>query len=180
MNFEKFEIPRSLFAVRATMRQRDARLCFAARRVSTALLALGLALAASPFAASAQNTPLGRWRSVDDATGQAKAVIEVYDAGSGRLSAKIVELIDTSDGPNPLCDQCEGARKNKPILGMVIAWGLKRDGAHWSGGRILDPENGKEYSVKMTPIVGGKRLEVRGFLGLSLLGRTQVWHRQAP
>lgn len=151
-----------------------------ARRASTWGYALAWALVASPFVASAQNTPAGRWRSIDDATGQAKAVIEVYDAGAGKLSAKIVELIDTSDGPNPLCDRCEGARKNKPILGMVIAWGLKRDGASWSGGRILDPENGKEYSVKMTPIDDGKRLEVRGFLGFALLGRTQVWHRQTP
>lgn len=173
------------------------------RRAPKAFCIAMLALAAvSPFVASAQIaaktpgsapttasaptkppaavTPIGRWRSIDDATGQAKAVIEVYDAGSGKLSAKIVELIDTSDGPNPLCDLCEGARKRQPILGMVIAWGLKRDGASWSGGRILDPENGKEYSVKMTPIAGGKRLEVRGFLGFSLLGRTQVWHRQTP
>jgi uncharacterized protein (DUF2147 family) len=138
------------------------------------------AIAAFALPAFAQETPVGLWRSIDDATGEAKAVIEVYDAGNGKLSAKIVRLIDTSDGPNPLCDQCSGARKNKPILGMVIAWGLKRDGKSWGGGRILDPENGKEYSVKMAPIAGGKKLEVRGFLGLSLLGRTQVWHRQSP
>lgn len=141
------------------------------------LLFVALALPASAFA---QNTPVGLWRSIDDATGEAKAVIEVYDSGAGKLSAKIVKLIDTSDGPNPLCDQCSGARKNKPILGMVIAWGVKREGKSWGGGRILDPENGKEYSVKMTPVAGGKQLEVRGFLGLSLLGRTQVWHRQTP
>jgi uncharacterized protein (DUF2147 family) len=134
------------------------------------------------FASSAiaQETPLGRWRSIDDATGKPKAVIDIHDAGSGKLAAKIVELLDTSDGPNPLCDECSGARKNKPILGMVIAWGLKREGGHWGGGRILDPENGKEYSVKMTPIDGGKKLEVRGFVGLALLGRTQVWHRVSP
>ncbi len=150
------------------------------RRIASSLCWVIVAFAAFALPGFAQETPVGRWQSIDDATGEAKAVIEIYDAGSGKLSAKIVELIDTSDGPNPLCDQCSGARKNKPIRGMVIAWGLKRDGKSWGGGRILDPENGKEYSVKMTPIVGGKKLEVRGFLGLALLGRTQVWQRRTP
>jgi uncharacterized protein (DUF2147 family) len=131
-----------------------------------------------PLAALAQNTPIGHWRSIDDATGKPKAVIEVFEAGNGTLSAKIVRLIDTSDGPNPLCDQCSGARRNKPILGMTIAWGMKAQGKHWGGGRILDPENGKEYSVKMTPVASGKKLEVRGFLGVALLGRTQTWLRE--
>jgi uncharacterized protein (DUF2147 family) len=133
-----------------------------------------------PLSVHAQNTPLGRWRSIDDATGKPKAVIEVSQAGNGTLSAKIVQLIDTSDGPNPLCDDCSGARHNQPILGMTIAWGLKPQGKVWGGGRILDPENGKEYSVKMTPIAAGKKLEVRGFLGLALLGRTQTWLRESP
>jgi uncharacterized protein (DUF2147 family) len=133
-----------------------------------------------PVSAFAQNTstPIGRWRSIDDATGKPKAVIEIADAGNGSLSAKIVQILDTKDGPNPLCDDCTGARHGKPILGMTIAWGLKRQGKSWAGGRILDPENGKEYSVKMTPIAGGKKLEVRGFLGVALLGRTQVWLRE--
>jgi uncharacterized protein (DUF2147 family) len=146
-------------------------------RKSLVLLAL---LCLLPLTAQAQNTPLGRWRSIDDATGKPKAVIEVFEAGNGSLSAKIVQLIDTSDGPNPLCDQCSGARRNKPILGMTIAWGMKTQGKHWGGGRILDPENGKEYSVKMTPVAGGKKLEVRGFLGVALLGRTQTWLRESP
>lgn len=139
-----------------------------------AVLLLGIlpALAADPG-------PVGRWRSIDDATGQAKAVIEIAEGRDGALSAKIVRLIDTSDGPNPLCDRCKGKRRNQPILGMTIAWGLRREGdGRWGGGTILDPENGKEYSVRMTPADGGRSLEVRGFLGVSLLGRTQVWHRE--
>lgn len=143
-------------------------------------LTLSALLCLLPLTALAQNTPLGRWRSIDDATGKSKAVIEVSEAGNGTLSAKIVQLIDTSNGPNPLCDDCTGARHNKPILGMTIAWGLKPEGKVWAGGRILDPENGKEYAVKMTPIAGGRKLEVRGFLGFSLLGRTQVWLRESP
>lgn len=143
-------------------------------------IALFVLLCLLPLAALAQNTPIGRWRSIDDATGKPKAVIEVSEADNGTLSARIVQLIDTSDGRNPLCDACTGARRNKPILGMTIAWGLKPQGKVWSGGRILDPENGKEYSVKFTPVAGGKKLEVRGFLGVALLGRTQIWVRESP
>lgn len=150
------------------------------RHVAT-VLAAALALVALqlPFAVPAQNaSPAGRWRSIDDASGQPKAVIEIAETGNGTLSAKIVRILDTTDGPNPLCDRCSGARRNQPIQGMTIAWGLRRQGKAWAGGRILDPENGKEYSVRMTPIDGGKKLEVRGFLGVALLGRTQVWLRE--
>lgn len=143
----------------------------------TAILLLLLMVLALP--AGAADSPVGRWRSIDDATGQAKAVIEIAEGRDGTLSAKIVRLIDTSDGPNPLCEQCKGKRHNQPILGMTIAWGLRPDGdTRWGGGTILDPENGKEYSVRMTPTDGGRRLEVRGFLGFALLGRTQVWQRE--
>ena len=132
-----------------------------------------------PLAAHAQQaSPAGRWRSIDDATGKPKAVIEIHDAGNGTLSARIVQVLDTKDGPNPLCTACEGTRRNQPIVGMHIAWGLKPQGRSWGGGRILDPENGKEYSVKMTTVAGGRKLEVRGFIGMALLGRTQVWVRE--
>lgn len=137
-----------------------------------------LLFASLAWPALAQDTPVGRWRSIDDATGQPKAVIEVTQATNGTLQARIVRLIDTSKGAAPLCDQCSGTRRNQPILGMTIAWGLRRKGEAWEGGRILDPENGKEYSVRMTPVAGGRKLEVRGFLGFSLLGRTQVWVRE--
>lgn len=145
------------------------------RRTSAALLLSCLL----PLTAVAQQaSPVGRWRSIDDATGKPKAVIEIVDAGNGTLSARIVQVLDTKDGPNPLCTACEGKRRNQPIVGMHIAWGLKPQGKAWGGGRILDPENGKEYAVKMTPIVAGRKLEVRGFIGMALLGRTQVWVRE--
>lgn len=136
------------------------------------------ALCLLPALAFAQDSPLGRWRSIDDATGKPKAVIEIVEAGDGTLSARIVKLLDLKDGPNPLCDQCRGRRHNQPMVGMTIAWGLKAGRGQWEGGRILDPENGKEYAVKMTPVDGGRKLEVRGFLGFALLGRTQVWLRE--
>jgi uncharacterized protein (DUF2147 family) len=138
-----------------------------------------LLLVALPLSAFAQDaTPIGKWRTIDDATGKAKSIVEVYDAGNGKLSAKVLQVLDSDKGPHPLCDACKGAKHDKPIEGMVIAWNLERDGRSWDGGRIMDPKNGKEYSAKMTPVAKGTKLEVRGYMGFSLLGRTQTWLRE--
>lgn len=131
-----------------------------------------------PLAAFAQNTPVGKWRTIDDKTGKVKSIVEVYDAGNGTIDGKVIELINSDKGPNAVCDACKGANHNKPITGMVIAWGLKQDGRTWDGGKILDPKTGKVYSARMTPIDSGKKLEVRGYMGFSLLGRTQTWIRE--
>lgn len=131
-----------------------------------------------PLAAFAQNTPVGKWRTIDDKTGKVKSIVEVYDAGNGTIDGKVIELINSDKGPNAVCDACKGANHNKPITGMVIAWGLKQQGGTWDDGKILDPKNGKVYSARMTPIDGGKKLEVRGYMGFSLLGRTQTWIRE--
>ena len=132
-----------------------------------------------PLAASAQQaSPVGQWRTIDDHSGKPRSIVEVYANADGTLSARIVRLLDLSKGADPACDACRGARHGKPVVGMVIAWGLRADGDAWSGGRILDPDNGKEYAVKFTPVDGGRKLEVRGYIGFSLLGRTQVWQRE--
>ncbi|BEV72181.1 MULTISPECIES: DUF2147 domain-containing protein [unclassified Paludibacterium] len=125
--------------------------------------------------AFADQTPVGVWKNIDDETHQAKALIEISQTANGELTGKIVKLLQH---PDAVCDNCEGALKGKPVMGMTMLWGLKQDGNSWSGGRILDPKSGKVYSAKMTVIDGGKKLEVRGFLGISLLGRSQVWERQ--
>jgi len=125
-----------------------------------------------------QASPVGQWRTIDDHSGKPRSTVEVYANADGTLSARIVRMIDQSKGPNPLCDACRGARHGKPVVGMVIAWGLHRDGDSWSGGRILDPDNGREYAVKFTPGADGRTLEVRGYIGMPMLGRTQVWQRE--
>jgi uncharacterized protein (DUF2147 family) len=125
--------------------------------------------------ALAGDTPVGTWKSIDDETHQAKALIQITEDGNGLLSGKIIKLLQH---PDAVCEKCEGALKGKPDLGMTILWGLKHEGENWGGGRILDPKSGKTYSAKMKLIDGGKKLEVRGFLGISLLGRSQVWERQ--
>lgn len=123
----------------------------------------------------AGDSPVGTWKSIDDETHQAKALIQISADANGVLSGKIVKLLQH---PDAVCEKCEGALKGKPDLGMTILWGLKNEGENWSGGRILDPKSGKIYSAKMKLVEGGKKLEVRGFIGISMLGRSQVWERQ--
>ena len=142
------------------------------------LALLLLALLTPCLAFAQQASPVGQWRTIDDHSGKPRSTVEVYANADGTLSARIVRLIDQAKGPNPMCDKCRGTLHGKPVVGMVIAWGLHRDGDSWSGGRILDPDNGKEYSVKLTPGQDGRTLEVRGYIGMPMLGRTQVWQRE--
>lgn len=146
------------------------------RKTLFALLALPL-MAVSAMA-MAQNTPVGSWTTIDDETGKPKSVVEIYEARDGTLAGRVDEILQSDRGPNPVCDKCTGANKGKPVKGMVILWGVKQKGNTWEGGKILDPASGKVYSVKVTPTEGGSKLEVRGFMGFSLLGRTQTWVRQ--
>lgn len=119
--------------------------------------------------------PVGRWLTIDDDGKTPKSIVELYLV-KDELRGKIVELINPAE-KNPKCEKCEGARKNQPIIGLEIIWGLEKDGNEWSGGRILDPESGKEYSCYLEVIDEGRRLKVRGYMGIALLGRTQYWRR---
>ena len=141
-------------------------------------LLLGLLLFVLPVAALAQASPVGTWTTIDDATGQPRSVIEVYEAADGTLAGRVERVLQSTRGPNPLCGKCRGERRNQPIEGMVILWGMQQSGEEWKGGRILDPASGKVYSATLRPVAGGKQLQVRGFVGFSLLGRTQVWVRK--
>ncbi|MBZ4039838.1 DUF2147 domain-containing protein [Novilysobacter selenitireducens] len=145
---------------------------------NTLLALLALPLMAVSAVAMAQNTPVGSWTTIDDETGKPKSVVEIYEARDGSLAGRVDEILQSDRGPNPVCDKCSGANKDKPVKGMVILWGIKQKGNTWEGGKILDPASGKVYSVKVTPTEGGSKLEVRGFMGFSLLGRTQTWVRQ--
>ena len=124
----------------------------------------------------AQNTPAGLWRSHDEKTGEAKAEVRVIDT-AGVLSGKIEKRLLKSANASDLCTECGDDRKDRPILGLEIIRNAKKsqDTDVWEGGKILDPENGRNYTLKMTPIDGGKKLEVRGSFGP--FGRTQTWVR---
>ncbi|MDQ3289319.1 MAG: DUF2147 domain-containing protein [Pseudomonadota bacterium] len=141
----------------------------------TLILLLLLALPISSV--FAQTPPTGTWTTIDDATGQPKSVIEVYEAADGTLAGRVDQVLQSTRGPDPLCEKCRGARRNKPIKGMIVLWNMRRKGDAWEGGQILDPASGKIYSATLRPIEGGEKLEVRGFVGFSLLGRTQEWVR---
>jgi uncharacterized protein (DUF2147 family) len=140
------------------------------------LAALAVALLV-PRAVLASAPPTGYWTTVDDDGKTATSVVQIYAQG-GKLRGKIVELINPREKA-PKCTACDGAKRNQPILGMEILWGLEKDGDEWSGGRILDPKNGKEYKCYIEVIDGGKRLKVRGYIGISLFGRTQHWQQAA-
>ena len=131
-----------------------------------------------PLAAFAQSTPVGKWRTIDDKTGKVKSIVEIYETQGGTLAGKVLQVLNSDKGPHPLCDACKGENHNKPVEGLVITWGLKKEGGYCEDGKILDPHNGKVYSAKMTPSDDGKKLEVRGYMGFSLLGRSQTWLRE--
>lgn len=141
------------------------------------VLTLTLAAALMAPAAWADNaSPVGLWKNVDDTSGKPRALIRITEA-NGMLQGK-VEKVFLAPNESPTCTKCEGALKNAPVVGLVILSGLKKDGAEFTGGQILDPDNGKTYSSKISLIDGGKKLNVRGYIGVSLLGRSQVWQRQ--
>ena len=130
------------------------------------------------FTAQASESPVGLWRTIDDKTGKEKSLVRIVEA-NGELRATIEKLFrEPHEEPNPNCDKCPGEKKNKPVIGMQIGNGLKKDGDVWSGGEILDPQNGKTYKCKVWLEDKGKKLNVRGFIGVSVLGRTQVWLRE--
>jgi len=126
---------------------------------------------------AAENTPVGTWKTIDDETGKPKSIVQITD-DNGELKATVLQVLQSDEGPHPVCVACDGARKNQPVEGMTIMWGVHKDDDVWDGGNILDPKNGKVYKVKLKTLDNGAKLEVRGYIGFSLLGRSQVWERQ--
>lgn len=143
----------------------------------TLLLALPLCLAA--LSAQAADSAAGRWKTIDDKTGKVKSIVEISQAANGTLSGKVVEILHSDKGPNPVCDGCEGANKNKPVKGMTILWNLSQDKgttSKWSGGTILDPANGKTYRSKIELQPGSGKLDVSGCI--AFICRAQTWVRE--
>jgi len=119
---------------------------------------------------------IGKWKTIDDETGKAKSVVEIYKGGDNKYYGKITKLyLDADKDQNPKCTECDGSKKNQPIIGMIIISGMEKDDDEWEDGTILDPANGNVYDCEME-IVDGK-LEVRGYIGFSFIGRTQVWEK---
>lgn len=133
--------------------------------------------------ASTLDTPVGVWQQMNKHTGKPQALVQITE-DHGVYQGRIIKLLSRSAkdiqkrGDQPRCTQCSGSQKDQPWLGLTVLWDLKRDGDRWSGGHVLDPTNGKIYKAHMDLEDGGKKLKVRGFIGLSLFGRTEVLERQ--
>ncbi len=137
----------------------------------TLLCSLGTAVAFAQSTAS----PAGVWKTIDDATGKEKAIIRITEA-NGVFTGKIEKLLDPAKQDSK-CDECTDDRKGKPVVGLTIIRNVKKNEAHWDGGDILDAANGKVYRVRLTPSSDNKKMDVRGYFGNPMFGRTQVWTR---
>ena len=135
-----------------------------------------MALLAAPAVAQ-ELSPVGLWKNIDDITGKPKALVRIVET-NGEVRGKIEKLfLQPGEDPNPRCIKCEGANKDQPVLGMVFMSGLRKHGNDYTGGEIIDPDSGKVYRSKLTVVDGGKKLSVRGYIGVPMFGRSQVWVR---
>ncbi|MCH2488855.1 MAG: DUF2147 domain-containing protein [Flavobacteriales bacterium] len=134
---------------------------------------ISLIMAMVSITTSAQSV-VGKWKTIDDVSGDAKSIVEIYEE-NGKIYGKVVDILK-EERRNALCTECEGADKDKPILGLKIIRGLEKDGDEYNDGKILDPENGKLYKCYIE-LEEDDKLKVRGYIGFSLLGRTQYWYR---
>ena len=131
-----------------------------------------------PLTALADNTPVGLWKTVDDTTGREKGLVRIT-ADNGVLTGRIEGSLGPTPPPSPICHQCSDDRKDQPLLGMAILRNVRAatEAGTWDGGDILDPDNGKVYRVRLRPVDNGEKLEVRGYIGVAMFGRTQTWIR---
>ncbi|MEA3151096.1 MAG: hypothetical protein QOD56_2035 [Gammaproteobacteria bacterium] len=149
------------------------------KTLRTTLLGLLMiaALPVTPLHSAEATSPIGRWKTVDDKTGKARAIVRIYEQ-DGKLSGEI-EQVFTPGAETRVCKFCTDERKNQPIIGLRIIRNMKPNGSEYTGGDILDPESGSVFRCKMHLEQDGARLIVRGYLGFALLGRTQIWQRQS-
>ncbi len=144
------------------------------RIIASLVIAVGSALLSNAvFAASLDGT---QWQTVDEKTGEKKAIIQLSE-NSGQVSGKIIKVLDSKKA-KANCEKCTGSLKNKPIEGLQILTGMRADGTNqWSNGKLVDPETGKIYSGKINLSDNGQSLKLRGYVGSPVFGRSQTWQR---
>jgi uncharacterized protein (DUF2147 family) len=145
--------------------------------LSLVYLAASPLMAARAADAAQPDSPVGLWKTIDDKTGNARALVRIYEQ-DGKLFGRIEQSF-TPGAEHRLCVPCTDERKNQPIIGLLIVRNINKDGNEYSGGDILDPDSGSVYRCKMHLEENGARLVVRGYIGFSLLGRSQTWQRQS-
>ena len=136
---------------------------------------LGLVLVNAAFA---QASPVGLWKTIDDDGKTAKSLVRITESG-GVLSGTIEKILDPAK-QDVKCDKCKDDRKDKPVVGLLILRNLRQDAQDkdiWAGGEVLDPTDGSTYKARVKPIDGGQKLEMRGYMGVPMFGRTQTWIR---
>ena len=150
------------------------------RRIILSLVVL-VALRGIAWADSADATPVGHWKTIDDKTHQARSIVKIVEV-NGELRGRIEKLLaPPKDDPEPICKKCTGDKKNKPVRGLEFLWGFKREAKGWSDGYVLDPEEGQIYHGSIQVIDGGKRLKLFGYVRVIIkIGRGQVWNRVSP
>jgi uncharacterized protein (DUF2147 family) len=147
------------------------------RNVTMALETALLSALIWSAAVAGELSPLGLWKTIDDNTGKPRGLVRIMEV-NGEYQGKVEKIFsEPGEDQDPRCEKCDGARRNQPVIGMTILWGLKKQGDEYEGGAILDPESGKVYRARMKLEGDGGKLGVRGFIGFSLLGRTQTWVR---
>ena len=150
--------------------------CVVFRPVSLAIAAASLMPVLAPSAPNGSlSSPVGRWKTFDDATGKAKSIVAIREE-NGKFYGTIEKIFDPPV-PKPTCYLCSGAKKDRPLVGLQVLWDFKWDGSKWSGGQVLDPETGKIYRASLALESGGRKLRLHGYIGIPLFGRTQYWQR---
>jgi uncharacterized protein (DUF2147 family) len=136
--------------------------------------ALMLSCFMTPWALA--NSPVGQWHTLDEKTGELKSMVIIFEQ-QGVMKGRVEKVLRKDADPAAKCDKCSDDRKNQPVVGLEIIRGAKKASGKnvWEDGEILDPENGKTYALRLTPIENGAKLEVRGSFGP--IGRTQTWVR---
>jgi uncharacterized protein (DUF2147 family) len=133
-------------------------------------------IAGAAIAQAPRISPVGRWKAVNEVTGKATSIISIWEK-DGRLYGKIEKLLNPNPrDPNPKCSLCPGDLKDQPLNGLQLLRDFHKDGDQWTGGRIVDPDSGKVYRCLLALEDGGKKLKVRGYIGFSMIGRTQYWY----
>ena len=154
----------------------------AIRFVFTRFMIISFCLCFSTFlhAENLTPSPVGYWQTIDDVTGKPKATLHIYQTNAA-LYGQIVKIYPDPNHPqSEICTKCLGSLHNQRILGMIVMKDLKQDTKNlmeWSGGHIVDPSNGKVYRCALQINKNGQRLNVRGYIGISLFGRSQTWLR---
>ena len=138
----------------------------------------GLALIAAQIAFAAEPSAVGLWKTINDKTNKPESIVRIVEM-NGELTGKVEKIfVEPGEDANPRCEKCPGSFKDQPILGMTFLWGFKRSGNKYAGGKILDPDEGQVYSCQMELSADGAKLNVRGYVGIPLFGRTQTWFRE--